>query len=452
MNHNKQNSTHVMESKNTFPLLLSMAVPPMVSMLIQSLYNIVDSIFVAQLGEEALTAVSIAFPLQNLVLAVAVGLGVGINACMAINMGAKNKDEVNKTATNGILLTLFHSLLFIIVGLFFVKPYLQLYTSNEQVLQWGLEYSQIVICFSFGSMLHINIEKMFQASGKMLIPMILQGVGAIVNIILDPILIFGKLGAPAMGVKGAAIATIIGQMSSFLLALLMFMKTEKDIHISFQKYPPNISLIKKIYSIAVPSAIMMSLPSLLVSILNGILGAISQTAVAVFGLYYKIQTFVYMPSAGVIQGMRPIISFNYGAKKFDRVKEVVRVSLMLVAGIMALGTIFFLSVPEFILSMFHATKQMNEIGVDTLRIIGSGFVFSSVGIIYSGVFEALGKGKESLIISLLRQLVIVIPLSVLLGRVIGLHGVWISFPIAEIIAATVALVLMKKEFRKFYIS
>lgn len=452
MNHNKQNSTHVMESKNTFPLLLSMAVPPMVSMLIQSLYNIVDSIFVAQLGEEALTAVSIAFPLQNLVLAVAVGLGVGINACMAINMGAKNKDEVNKTATNGILLTLFHSLLFIIVGLFFVKPYLQLYTSNEQVLQWGLEYSQIVICFSFGSMLHINIEKMFQASGKMLIPMILQGVGAIVNIILDPILIFGKLGAPAMGVKGAAIATIIGQMSSFLLALLMFMKTEKDIHISFQKYPPNISLIKKIYSIAVPSAIMMSLPSLLVSILNGILGAISQTAVAVFGLYYKIQTFVYMPSAGVIQGMRPIISFNYGAKKFDRVKEVVRVSLMLVAGIMALGTIFFLSVPEFILSMFHATKQMNEIGVDTLRIIGSGFVFSSVGIIYSGVFEALGKGKESLIISLLRQLVIVIPLAVLLGRVIGLHGVWISFPIAEIIAAIVALVLMKKEFRKFYIS
>ncbi len=449
MNHNKQNSTHMMESKNIFPLLLSMAIPPMLSMLIQSLYNIVDSIFVAQMGEDALTAVSIAFPLQNLVLAVAVGLGVGINACMAINMGAKNKEEVNKTATNGIILTLFHSLLFIIIGLFFVKPYLQFYTNNEQVLQWGVEYSQIVICFSFGSMLHINIEKMFQASGKMLIPMVLQGVGAIVNIILDPILIFGKFGMHALGIKGAAIATIIGQMCSFILALILFIKTEKDIHISIKKYSLNVSLVKKIYSIAVPSAIMMSLPSILVSLLNGILGSISQTAVAVFGLYYKIQTFVYMPSAGVIQGMRPIISFNYGAKKYDRVKEVVRSSLMLVGGIMALGTIFFLSVPEFILSMFHATKKMNDIGIDTLRMIGSGFIFSAVGIIYSGVFEALGKGKESLIISLLRQLVIIVPLSILLGKVIGLNGVWMSFPIAEITAAVVAFVLIKKEFKIF---
>lgn len=450
MSKKNKDSIHMMESKNILPLLLSMAIPPMISMLIQSLYNIIDSIFVAQLGENALTAVSIAFPLQNLVLAVAVGLGVGINACMAINMGAKNNEEVNKTATNGILLTLFHSFLFIIMGLFCIKPYLQFYTNNDQVLQWGLEYSQIVICFSFGSMLHINIEKMFQASGKMFIPMILQGVGAIVNIILDPILIFGKLGLPAQGVKGAAIATIIGQMCSFLLALIMFIKTEKEIHINIKKYPLNASLVKKIYSIAVPSAIMMSLPSILVSVLNGILGAISQTAVAVFGLYYKIQTFVYMPSAGVIQGMRPIISFNYGAKRYDRVKEVVRISLMVVGGIMALGTIFFLSVPEFILSMFHATKQMNDIGVDTLRIIGSGFIFSAVGIIYSGVFEALGKGKESLIISLLRQLVIIIPLSILLKKVIGIHGVWISFPIAEIIAAVVAFVLIKNESKIFY--
>lgn len=445
----KENSIHMMESKNIFHLLLSMAIPPMLSMLIQSLYNIVDSIFVAQLGEEALTAVSIAFPLQNLVLAVAVGLGVGINACMAINMGAKNKEEVNKTATNGIVLTLFHSFLFVIIGLFFVKPYLQFFTNNNQVFQWGMEYSQIVICFSFGSMLHINIEKMFQASGKMVIPMILQGVGAIVNIILDPILIFGKFGIPALGVKGAAIATIIGQMSSFILALIMFLKTEKDIHVSIKKYPPNASLIKKIYSIAVPSGIMMSLPSILVSALNGILGAFSQTAVAVFGLYYKIQTFVYMPSTGVIQGMRPIISFNYGAKRYDRVKDVVRSSLFVVAGIMTLGTIFFLSVPELILSMFHATQQMNDIGIYTLRIIGCGFIFSAVGVICSGVFEALGKGKESLMISLLRQLVIIIPLSYFLGRAIGIHGVWISFPIAEIIAALVSVVLIKKEFNKF---
>jgi putative MATE family efflux protein len=236
---------NIMGTKPILPLLLSMAIPPMISMLIQSMYNIVDSMFVAQLGENAITAISIAYPLQNLVLAVAVGLGVGVNACMAMNLGAKNPEAVNLTATNGIILTAVHSILFIFMGLFLTKPYLQLYTNNEQVYQWSLEYSQIVICFAFGGLFHINIEKMFQSSGNMIIPMLLQGVGAVINIILDPILIYGALNIPAMGVKGAAIATVIGQMSACGLAILLFIKRNKVVIIDIRKYKLNIDIIKK---------------------------------------------------------------------------------------------------------------------------------------------------------------------------------------------------------------
>ncbi|WP_180272777.1 MATE family efflux transporter [Konateibacter massiliensis] len=445
----EEQSVHVMEKKEILPLLLSNSIPPMISMLIQSLYNIVDSIFVAKLGEDAITAVSIVFPLQNLVLAIAVGLGVGINACMAINMGAKNKETVNLTASNGIVLTVFHSLLLLLIGLFLVKPYLEMFTNNEQVLKWALEYGQIVICFSFGSLFHINIEKMFQASGNMFVPMILQGVGAIINIILAPILIFGMFGLPALEVRGAAIATVIAQMTACLLAVISFAIMNKEVHISLKKYKLKWSMVKRIYSIAIPSAIMMSLPSILISILNGILGSISNTAVAVFGLYYKLQTFVYMPATGLIQGMRPIISYNYGAGRYDRLKKTVKVSLIVAGVIMAIGTVIFMGAPKLILSMFSATEEMNAIGVGMLRIISCGFIVSSVGIIYSGLFEALGKGRESLIISLLRQLVVTVGLTIVLSRFMGLTGVWISFPIAEGIAAVFAILLIKKEFKSF---
>lgn len=449
MDTREKQANNMMGTKPILPLLLSMAIPPMISMLIQSMYNIVDSIFVAKLGEDAITAISIAYPLQNLVLAVAVGLGVGINACMAMNLGAKNHEAVNLTATNGIILTAFHSILFVFIGLFLTKPYLQLYTNNEQVLQWSMDYSQIVICFAFGGMFHINIEKMFQSSGNMLIPMLLQAAGAVINIILDPILIYGEFGMPALGVKGAAIATVIGQMSACILAVILFIKNNKVVIIDIKKYRFNKDVIRKIYSIGVPSGIMMALPSLLVSAINGILGNISQSAVAVFGLYYKIQGFVYMPCNGIVQGMRPIVSYNYGAKLFNRLKSIVKISLIAVIIIMGIGTVLFMSVPEMILQMFSATKEMISLGITAFRIISSGFIISSIGFIFAGVFEALGKGKDSLIISLLRQIIIILPISYILGNFIGIEGVWLAFPIAEVIASLVAVVLMKKAFKSF---
>ena len=301
-------SENQMGTKAIFPLLMGMSVPPMISMLIQSLYNIVDSIFVAKLGEEALTAVSLAYPLQNLVLAVAVGLGVATNAAIARNLGAKKSEEANDAAAHGLVLAGIHSIFFILLGIFFTKPFLQMFTDNPTVLEWSCQYSYIVICLSFGSLFHIEIEKMFQATGNMFLPMIMQGVGAIVNIILDPIMIFGLFGFPAMGVRGAATATILGQFSACMLSIILFCRHSGGLQIHMKGFRMKGRIVRQLYLVAVPSTVMMSLPSILIGVLNGILGAVSQTAVAVLGVYFKLQMFVYMPANGIIQGMRPIIS------------------------------------------------------------------------------------------------------------------------------------------------
>lgn len=443
---------NIMGTRPILPLLISMAVPPMISMLIQSMYNIVDSIFVAQIGENALTAVSLAYPLQNLVLAVAVGLGVGINSCIAISIGAKDQEKINKVATHGIFLTAVHAICFIFIGLFLTKPFIGIFTNNEEIFRLGTTYSYIVICFSFGSLFHIAIEKMFQATGNMIVPMILQGIGAIINIILDPIMIFGMFGFPKMGVAGAAIATIIGQIVACMLAVILFIKKSGGIHIKLKGFKFEKDVIKKIYSIAVPSGIMMSLPSILIGVLNGILVSISQIGVAILGLYFKLQTFVYMPANGVIQGMRPIISYNYGAKNHKRLLETIKVSLFIVGLIMTIGMSIFLFFPNQILMMFSASDQMMDIGVTSLRIISVGFIISSIGIVFSGMFEALGRGIESLTISLIRQLIIIPPLSFILVKIIGINGVWISFPIAEIIAATASLIIFKRMLKEISIS
>lgn len=289
-------SENQMGTKAIFPLLMGMSVPPMISMLIQSLYNIVDSIFVAKLGEEALTAVSLAYPLQNLVLAVAVGLGVATNAAIARNLGAKKSEEANDAAAHGLVLTGIHSIFFILLGIFFTKPFLQMFTDNPTVLEWSCQYSYIVICLSFGSLFHIEIEKMFQATGNMFLPMIMQGVGAIVNIILDPIMIFGLFGFPAMGVRGAATATILGQFSACMLSIILFCRHSGGLQIHMKRFRMKGRIVRQLYLVAVPSTVMMSLPSILIGVLNGILGAVSQTAVAVLGVYFKLQMFVYMPA------------------------------------------------------------------------------------------------------------------------------------------------------------
>lgn len=438
--------------KPIFPLLMTMAFPPMISMLIQSLYNIIDSIFVAQLGESALTAVSLIYPLQNLSLAVSCGIGIAMNALIARHLGANDDEQASFVASQGIVMSLLHSLLFVIIGLFLIHPFLNMFTQSQDVIDYGMQYGTIVITLTFGSFIHLAVEKMFQACGNMIVPMIMQIVGAIVNIILDPILIFGYFGFPALGVSGAAIATIIGQMSACFLSIYLFSKYNEHIHLSFQHFHIDLETYKKLYSIAIPSGVMMCMPSLLVSILNGILASISQSAVAFFGIYFKLQSFVYMPSNGVIQGMRPIMSYNYGAKERNRMDQTLKMSGLTIGVILFAGTFLFYLFPEFILSMFNANQSMLDIGIVGLRILSFSFVLSTFGILMAGAFESLGKGSLSLIISLLRQFIIIIPLSLILIPWIGLQGVWITFPLSEFIASLIAVIFFYRSYKRINLS
>lgn len=433
-----------MKNRPIFPLLVSMAIPMMFSMLIQSLYNIVDSMFVARLGNDALTAVSLVFPLQNLVIAIAVGFGIGVSSCISINLGSKNVKRASQAASVGIVLSIIHSILFVIFGLLVTKPFLRMFSSSESIVDMGTEYGYIVLCLAFGALIQVCIEKIFQALGEMNVTMVVLAVGAIINIILDPILIFGKFGFPAMGVTGAAIATVIGQISGLVIYLIVLSYKKLPIKVSLRNIHFDKQLIKQLYSVGIPSSIMMSLPSLLVSILNSLLVKFSEIHVSVLGIYYKLQTFIYLPANGIVQGMRPIVGYNYGAKQTDRLHKTLKISLLFAATIMFIGTVLCLFIPQQILRLFNADSAMLEIGVPALRIICLGFLISTFGIIYSGAFEALGLGYQSLLISLLRQFIIIIPLSFILTKFIGATGIWVSFPISEAIAAIVAIILMRK--------
>lgn len=441
MNENKSNP---MKTKAVLPLLMSMAIPPMISMLIQSLYNIIDSIYVAQINNQALTVVSLIFPLQNIVLAVAIGFGVGVSALIAINLGAKNKEGVNQAATHGLVLSGLHSLLFIVVGLLFTKPFLRMFTTDPTIFKWGTSYSYIVTCFSFGVCFMLVFEKIFQANGNMVIPMMVQAIGCIINIVLDPILIFGKFGFPAMGVVGAAIATVFAQITTFVIYIFIFRKKNFGIHLNFKHFRFDFAMVKKLYSVGIPSSIMMALPSLVVSMLNGILTSISTASIAVLGIYFKLQTFVYMPASGLVQGMRPIVSYNYGANDMKRVNETIKKALLVTIIIMTLGTIICMGLPTQIMNLFNADESLLLIGIPALRIISTGFIVSSLATVVCGAFEALGMGSKSLILSLLRQLIILIPVAFVLSRFLSVNGVWMAFPIAETITAIVSLLFLKK--------
>lgn len=440
-------SENPMKSKAILPLLLSMSIPPMISMLIQSLYNIVDSIFVAQMGEKALTAVFLVFPLQNVVSAVAIGFGVGINSCIAINLGADNKENVNRAASHGIVLTLIHAFIFIIAGIFLTKPFLRLFTSDEEIFKWGYQYAVIVMCFSIGVLYQLVYEKIYQAMGNMILPMILQITGCLINIILDPIFIFGKLGFPAMGVVGAAVATIIGQMCPFIIFAMIFRKNNHGIEISIKGFKFDKEIIKRLYSVGLPSSIMMALPSALVSVLNGILAGLSQSAIAFLGIYFKLQTFIYMPANGLIQGMRPIIGYNYGACEKERMIKTIKTSLAIVAVIMAVGTVISMIYPEYILKMFNAENELLEIGISSLKIISIGFIFSTISVVFSGVFEGMGEGFKSLEITLLRQFIVIIPIAFIMAKIFGINGVWMAFPISEIVTTISAIFFMKNNLK-----
>lgn len=431
-----------MGERPVLSLLISMSVPMMLSMLVQSLYNIVDSMYVSRLGTDALTAVSLAFPLQNIVMAVSVGIGVGISSALSISLGEKNQEKANETATMGMALTLLHCVGFVLFGLFATRPFLELFTDSPKVLADACEYTYVVVCVSFGSLLQIALEKIYQGIGAMKTTMVLLATGCIINIILDPILIFGLLGAPAMGVKGAAVATVIGQIGAFVLYIAVYLRKNPGVTIHPRYLKKDPALIRRIYSVGIPSTLMLMLPSLLVGILNGLLAAFSGVYVAVLGVYFKLQTFIYMPANGMVQGMRPIIGYNYGAGKYERVRQTIRYCLAGAAGIMLIGTILSLGIPGRILQLFQADAGLLEAGETALRIISLGFLVSAVGIVFSGVFEALGRGAESLAISLLRQLVITVPAGFVLSRFLGAAGIWIAFPVSELAASVAALILL----------
>ena len=446
------NTTQTAENRmGTMPvnrLLLSMSLPMMISMLVQALYNVVDSIFVAQLSEDALTAVSLAFPVQNLMIAVATGTGVGINALLSRSLGEKNLDRANRTALNGLFLALCSYLVFALLGAVFSRLFFTLQTEQANIIEDGTSYIRICSMMSFGLFFQVTLEKLLQSTGRTLYSMIAQGIGAIINIVLDPIMIFGLLGFPKLGVAGAALATVIGQIAGACLALWFNRKKNLELQISFKGFRPEKRIIGSIYSVGIPSIIMASIGSVMTFGLNKILITFSSTATAVFGVYFKLQSFVFMPVFGLNNGMVPIIAYNYGAQKRKRITTTIRLSIMYAIGIMLMGLAILQLFTKQLLVFFNASGQMLDIGIPALRIISISFLFAGFCIISSSVFQALGQGILSLIVSLIRQLIILLPAAYVLSRIGGLNLVWWAFPFAEIFAVILCTVFLMYVYRK----
>ena len=397
-------------------LLITMSLPMILSMLVQALYNVVDSIFVAKLNEAALTAVSLAFPVQNLMIAIAVGTGVGINALLSRYLGEHRFDSANDVARNGIFISIITGLIFTIVGVSGAGVFFRAQTSDPDIISYGTQYMQIVTFFAIAIFMQITGERLMQSTGKTFYNMITQGLGAIINIILDPILIFGLFGLPRLEVAGAAIATIIGQIVAVSLSLYLNCKKNTEININMRHFRPCGKTIKAIYEIGVPSIIMQSIGSFMTFGMNNILLMFSSTAAAVFGVYFKLQSFVFMPIFGLNNGLIPIIAYNYGAKEPKRITHVIRLSIYIATGIMLVGFVLFQTIPATFMAMFDASDHMMEIGVPALRIISLSFLFAGYSIICSSVYQALGNGVYSLIVSAARQLFIILPAAYIFGK------------------------------------
>ena len=431
------------------PLIFSMALPAMFSMLVQALYNIVDSYFVAQVSEKGLAAVSLAFPLQNLLISFAVGTAVGVTSLISRRLGQGRQEEANSAAAHGILLAICTWVLFAIYGAFFSTPFFRLFETDPEIIQMGSSYISICCVFSFGVFVEVTLEKTLQATGNMIWPMIFQLIGAVTNIILDPIMIFGLLGFPAMGVAGAAIATVIGQILSMVVSSLVITFRDHDIHITFRGFRPDWKIIKDIYVVGVPSIVMQSIGTVMTMAINGILSSFSTAAYTVFGLYFKLQSFVFMPVFGLNQGLLPILGYNYGARNKRRMMSAFRSGCVIALVIMAVGMVIFLAFPQWLLGIFNASADLLEIGVPALRIICTCFLFAALGIVSSTLFQAVGRGIYSLIVSLMRQLVVLVPAAWLLAQITHqVTAVWWAFPIAECFSLVVSLVLFLRLYRK----
>lgn len=429
-------------------LLLSMAVPMMISMLVQALYNIVDSIFVSRICEDALTAVSMAFPLQNIIISIAVGFGVGVNALLSRALGQKNAERVNQVAVNGLLLALLSYLLVLVGGLIGIRAYMRAQTDIESIVEYGITYLNICVLCSFGVFCEITFERFLQATGRTVYSMITQLTGAITNIILDPILIFGLLGFPKMGIAGAAWATVIGQCLGAVVAVILNHTKNPEVHLRLRHIRPNGRLMGEITAISIPSIIMSCISSLTCFIMNLILITFSSTAVAVFGVYFKLQSFVFMPVFGLNNGMVPIIAYNYGAQKPERIHKTIRLGMAYAVAIMAVGLLVFQLIPKQLLLMFDASDAMLGIGAPALRIMSLAFVFAGVGIASSSACQAFGYSVYSMLISIARQIVVLIPAAYLLSLTGVLRSIWFAFPIAEIVSLFLSLFFLRTTLKK----
>ena len=445
MENNRPQTSPVMERENIMgtmeinPLLVKLSVPMMISMLVQALYNVVDSVFVSWVSEEALTAVSLAFSLQNMMIAVGVGTGVGVNAMLSKSLGEKNQKRANATAENGIFLSACSFLVFLVIGITCIKPYFYAQTSDDAIALQGIRYLSVCCIFSLGLFTQTMGEKLLAATGRTQLSMISQLVGAVVNIILDPIFIFGYCGEALSGTTGAAVATVIGQFCGAGMTLYFNTRKNPDIQLDFKGFRPSAKAIGRIYTVGLPSIAMQCVGSLMTFGMNLILMAFSSTAVAGFGVYFKLQSFVFMPIFGLNNGMVPIISYNYGARRPERVKKTIRLAVCYAEGIMVLGFCIFEFFPGQVLGLFSASQAMLTIGIPAMRIICLHFLLAGTSIVLSSVFQALGNGLFSLIVSVCRQLFVLLPAAWLLARTGNVNNVWWAFLIAEIVSVLMSL-------------
>lgn len=437
-----------MKKRKILPLVLSMALPMVISMAVNSLYNIVDSYFIAKMSEDALTALALVYPVQNLITAVAVGFGVGINATVAFFLGAKEQRCADAAATQGMVFSLLHGIILTVVCIGGMPAFLRMFSSDEKIIALALTYSNRAFAFAIAITLGIAIEKIFQAVGRMEVSMICMMAGFIANIILDPLMIFGIGFFPEMGIAGAAYATGIGQCLTLILYLVIYKLSPIPVKFRTDVMKPEPAIARRLYLIGIPAALNTALPSLLVSALNGILADFSEKYVLVLGVYYKLQTFIYLTANGIVQGIRPLVGYNYGAGETKRVHRIFQTTLVLCAGVMLIGTVLSWTIPNQLIGLFTTNKETVRIGVTALHRISLGFIISAVSVTCSGVLEGLGKGTPSLAISLARYVVVMIPVAFILSRMMGADGVWTAFYITEAITAAFAYFIYQKEVKK----
>ena len=425
-------------------LLLNMSLPIMLSMLVMACYNIVDSIFVAQINENALTAISLAFPVQTLMIAVSIGTAIGVNALLAMKLGQKDSDAVNKIAMNGLFLSVCSFIVFFILGFLFTKPYLKTQTSDGQIIQFGSEYLKIITMASSALFVSTMSDRLLQATGRTFYTMITQLVGAITNIILDPLMIFGIGPFPKMGMAGAAWATVIGQIFSAVVSLYFNLKKNPDIHFKLKGFKPNSLIIGQIYKIGIPSILLQSINSVTTYGMNLILGTFSATAIAVYGVYFKLNSFIFMPVFGLTTGMVPIVSYNYGAGNAERIKKTVKSTILIAVSIMIFGIVIFELFPAELLMLFKASEHMLGIGCTAMRIIAPSFIGAAIAITFGSTFQALGKSFLSMTVSFVRQIVVLLPVAYFLSRTGKLENVWFCFLVAEIFAISLSAFFMHR--------